>query len=584
MKKASLPEYITDRKDRKNTGESLFITEVLSCLVDKRGDAACQSDLNGRGPALCSLQAYKQEDRDQEGRELLWTRCCSVLRSSLVRTGVGWRLLFWTALFSAVASILSTAIQLSLEYRRECRAIEARLDGIVPGTDASLAASMWNMDTQQIRLQLDGILLLSDIRAVEVRLAGRRESIRVERGPVHDRHILARNYSVTKLMNGAVVNLGTLHVEADLSGIYQNLKRQALEFLFTQSLQVFLVSFCILFLIHDLVLRHLNAFAHYLRDYDPLKATADLKLNRRKRPEPDELELMVQSFNETARTLYAVNYELAGANEALERDIAQCQAYELQLERKAHYDDLTGLANRALIVDRLQQAITAAQRSDRFCAVMLLDIDFFKNVNDKCGPESGDRLLQEAARRIDACHRPEDSAARMGGDEFMILLPGIRKPHAAQRVLDRISSAFAQGFEIDGEMHYLTLSAGVALSPDDGQTVAELLCNAESAMYQAKEHGRNRCQYFTAELNERVHRRLKLESRLRGAAGRGELVLYYQPIYARSGQPPMAFEALVRWRQADGSLELPGLPSWSMSSRRRTPRSQLPTFENTSGV
>ena len=140
----------------------------------------------------------------------------------------------------------------------------------------------------------------------------------------------------------------------------------------------------------------------------------------------------------------------------------------------------------------------------------------------------------------------------------MILLPGIRKPHAVQRLLGRISAAFEEGFEIDGQVHHVTFSVGVALYPNDGTSAAELMGNAESAMYQAKDQGRNRCQYFTNELNEKVHRRLRLEGRLRGAAGRGELVLHYQPIYAAPGEPPSAFEALVRWRQADGSLELPG--------------------------
>ena len=465
-------------------------------------------------------------------------------------------MLLWIALFSTLAALISSAVQLSLEYRHEYALLEQRLDQIGPSTEASLTANLWNLDTEQIRLQLQGILLLPDIRLAEVQVAGMNEPLSVSRN-LGNEPALFRDFIITHPSNSGTAVLGKLHVEASLSGVYQNMAHMAVEYLFTQSVQIFLVSFCILLLVHELVTRHLIEFARYLRNYDPLITATDLKLQRRTPSEPDELELMVQSFNETSRALYTVNYELAGANEALERDIAQRLAYEDQLERKAHYDDLTGLANRALITDRLQQAIGAAHRSENLCAVVLLDIDFFKSINDARGPDAGDRLLQEFARRLDTCHRPEDSAARMGGDEFMILLPSIRKPHAVQRVLDRVHDAIAPGFELDGRRHHLTLSVGVAIYPNDGSSAAELIGNAESAMFQAKEQGRNQCQYFTSEINERVQRRLKLESRLRGAAGRGELVLHYQPIYSRPGQPPAAFEALVRWRQEDGSLELP---------------------------
>jgi diguanylate cyclase (GGDEF)-like protein len=187
----------------------------------------------------------------------------------------------------------------------------------------------------------------------------------------------------------------------------------------------------------------------------------------------------------------------------------------------------------------------------------MIDLDDFKNVNDTRGHAAGDQLLREAARRLRQCHRPEDSLARMGGDEFLILLPSIQKTHASQRVVDRVIEAFSRAFEIDGQSYHVTASIGVALYPNDGLNATELLANAESAMYRAKDLGRNRTQFFTAEIHDRVQRRLKLEQLLRGATERGEFVLHYQPIYTGNSPHPAAFEALLRWRQADGSLVSP---------------------------
>ena len=324
-----------------------------------------------------------------------------------------------------------------------------------------------------------------------------------------------------------------------------------------QGLQTFVVSFSVLLLFHRLVTRHLIAFAAYLRQYDPLLSPPRLELHRTPPLQPDELDLLVESFRKTSNELFSVNCELADANAALEEDLAQRQIYEDQLYRRAHYDGLTGLANRVLIVDRLQQAVAAAERSGAQCAVLLIDLDDFKSVNDSCGHSAGDQLLQQAAQRLGGCHRPGDSLARMGGDEFLIMLPSIQKTHAAQRVAERVMRAFAEAFEIAGQTHFVTVSVGIAVYPGDGGNAAELLSNAESTMYRAKDLGRNRSQFFTAEINDRIQYRVDCERRLRGAVGRGEFVLHYQPIYAPGEPSPAAFEALLRWRQPDGRLESP---------------------------
>src|SRR3954470_10317353 len=239
------------------------------------------------------------------------------------------------------------------------------------------------------------------------------------------------------------------------------------------------------------------------------------------------------------------------------RDVTQRKATEKQLEYQAYYDALTGLPNRLLFRDRVVNAIAQAQRNRRGIAVMYLDLDHFKNVNDGLGHSTGDALLSEVAMRLATCVRASDTISRLGGDEFTILLIDTSSTEAIAGVARKILQSLAHPFRVEGHELFVTASIGISIFPSDGDEVETLLKSADSAMYRAKELGRNQAQMFTATMNERYGRRLALEQSLHHAIERDELVVHYQPIFDRNRKKIVSMEAPVRWNHPTRGLTPP---------------------------
>jgi len=232
---------------------------------------------------------------------------------------------------------------------------------------------------------------------------------------------------------------------------------------------------------------------------------------------------------------------------AVAEDISVRKAYEEQLLKQANFDGLTQLPNRLLAIDRLKQAIVQADRHGSGVAVLFMDLDQFKWVNDTLGHTAGDRLLVVVARRLTACLRQTDTVARFGGDEFLMILPYIEAPAQVDSALARILNTFIEPVDIEGREIYVTASIGVTLYPEDSDDAQGLMKNADVAMYTAKEAGRNTYRFFTPELDRMAHERLELEGKLRHAGAREEFYLHFQPILdARTGRP-CGGEALLRW-------------------------------------
>ena len=228
-------------------------------------------------------------------------------------------------------------------------------------------------------------------------------------------------------------------------------------------------------------------------------------------------------------------------------DITDRKKIEEQITTHAYYDSLTSLPNRFLSLERLDLLIKKAERKQYKIAVLFLDLDDFKKVNDSLGHEVGDRVLIEAASRLKSIIRNEDTVGRLGGDEFILLLDGLKKSTDAEPVAKKLIQKFQLPFTIDKRELILTTSVGIAIYPEDGSTAARLLRHADAAMYNAKALGRNTFSFFTEELNHKVVRRLALEEQLHGALKREEFIVYFQPKIDIANGHIMGAEALLRW-------------------------------------
>ncbi len=220
---------------------------------------------------------------------------------------------------------------------------------------------------------------------------------------------------------------------------------------------------------------------------------------------------------------------------------------EEKLKQQALFDGLTNLPNRTLSLDRLSQLLNKSQRDNKKAAVMFLDLDDFKKVNDTLGHETGDKLLISAADRLKAEVRTGDTVGRLGGDEFIILLGGLSDTTDIGHVAENLLRQFRNPFNIDGRQLILTVSVGISIFPEDSVQASLLLRNADSAMYHSKEIGRNTYSYFTDQMNHEVSRRLLLEEQMHGALERNEFTVFYQPKIDLSSNLIMGTEALLRW-------------------------------------
>jgi diguanylate cyclase (GGDEF)-like protein/PAS domain S-box-containing protein len=238
-------------------------------------------------------------------------------------------------------------------------------------------------------------------------------------------------------------------------------------------------------------------------------------------------------------------------------DITQRKNAENQLVHQAYHDALTGLPNRSLFHDRLTQALGLARRNSRGLAVLFLDLDQFKLVNDTLGHAAGDRLLQIVAARLQLAVRKSDTVARVGGDEFNLLMPDVVRGSQAARMADKILATVARPVEVDGHRLYITTSIGISMYPADGANAEALLTSADIAMYRAKELGRNGFQLCTPAMNARSLERLTLENDLREGLGRREFRLHYQPQVDLASGRTVGVEALLRWQHPRRGLVSP---------------------------
>ena len=235
----------------------------------------------------------------------------------------------------------------------------------------------------------------------------------------------------------------------------------------------------------------------------------------------------------------------------------QIEMAKVQMDHLAYHDVLTDLPNRMLLQDRLNQAIEVAHRQDRRLALMYMDLDRFKHINDSLGHTVGDHLLQSVAKRLVGCVRQSDTVSRQGGDEFVVLLPLIEQAEDAALSAQKMLAALTQPHHVDGNDLHVSVSIGISVYPDDGRDAQTLIKCADTAMYYAKESGRNNYKFFEPEMNARAVKRQTVEASLRRALEAQEFVLYYQPKINLESGAIVGVEALIRWQHPERGLLSP---------------------------
>jgi len=280
----------------------------------------------------------------------------------------------------------------------------------------------------------------------------------------------------------------------------------------------------------------------------PMDLTAGTVLIRR-----DGKEAPIE---DSAAPIHDLNGQIAGAVIVF-HDISVAQAMRVKMTHLAHHDFLTNLPNRVLLNDRITQAISLAKRRGTHLAVLFLDLDNFKRINDSLGHETGDKLLQSVALRLSACVRGSDTVSRLGGDEFVVLVTEDKYAEDAALTADKILAALAAPHAVDKHELHVTTSIGISIYPTDGEDTETLIKNADTAMYHAKEKGRDNYQFFTREMNVRAVERQVIESHLRHALERQEFVLHYQPKVNLATGAIAGAEALLRWMHPHWGVVLP---------------------------
>jgi diguanylate cyclase (GGDEF)-like protein/PAS domain S-box-containing protein len=262
-------------------------------------------------------------------------------------------------------------------------------------------------------------------------------------------------------------------------------------------------------------------------------------------------EALLRAHDELEQRVVERTSELAQTNSQLQAEIFERLQAEQRIWHVAHHDALTGLPNRSLLLDRLDQALTKAARSKQRVALMFLDLDRFKSINDTLGHHVGDLLLKHVADRLRESVRAVDTVSRLGGDEFVVVLHEILGSEDAVNVARKILGALATAANLDGHILYATPSIGISIYPDDGTEAYALMKNADTAMYHAKESGRNTYQLFTAQMNDENNRIFTIEQRLRAALEENQFVLHYQPLIGYPDRQICGMEALIRWNDPE---------------------------------
>ncbi len=463
------------------------------------------------------------------------TELASIRKSKIAR-----RLVIYILIFSTCVTLALTLIQLYQEYYYDISRIDSRFNQIEETNKAVLEENIWLLNYQSIDLLFDGILRDRDI--VYLELVDEQGDQLLASGSLPEGDSREVIFDLAYRDRSISYPLGKLKVIATLEFVYQHLIETVLIILVNQAIKTFLVTLFIGALVWTLITRHLDRISDYVVNLDLADTPETFKLERHENywTRDDELTRVVDSLNMMRQELY--------------------QTYR-DMEHQSLHDHLTGLPNRHLLEQRLRYELLQSARREHYGALLFIDLDNFKLLNDSLGHSVGDQLLCEISRRFEKAVRKGDTLARIGGDEFLVLLGMLSSDHnQAAREAHNIALKIQQQLDREIELgihHYrVTTSIGIELFRGDLEDFESILKHADNAMYQAKADGRDAIRMYHSQMQEAADHRLQTERKLTRAINNHEFDLYYQPKY-NSNREIVSAEALVRWIEPNGDVISP---------------------------
>ena len=459
---------------------------------------------------------------------------------SFDKNKIAHRLVIYILIFSSIVTLLLTLIQLYRDYTYDISQIESRFNQIQATNKEVIEENYWLLNRNSIELLLDGLLRDQDIVYLEI--IDEMGKIAISKGVIPQGDFKQREL-ILEFHDGAdAYPLGKFRIVASLEFVYQRLLDTALIILFTQAIKTFLVSLFIIALVWNLITRHLEAISEYANKLELEKSPTEFSLKRNEGywTDNDELARVVDSLNIMHKELY--------------------KSYR-DLEHQSLHDHLTGLPNRRLLEDRLNHEILLSERSQKAGALLFVDIDQFKLLNDSLGHSVGDQLLQEISRRFESVVRKGDTVARLGGDEFVFILTMLasnssQAAHDAQQIAGKIQRELDRAISLQNHDYHITASIGIDIFQGNTEDSETILKHADNAMFQAKADGRNTIRMYQSQMQKAADHRLSTERNLLAAINNHELVIYYQPKYDLNREI-VSTEVLVRWIMPNGEMVYP---------------------------
>jgi len=461
----------------------------------------------------------------------------TLLKSKLAR-----RMVIYILLISSSITLFFVSLQIYLDYRSGMDSIREDVEQVISTSKKSLEENLWLLNIGSINLLLEGILQNRNIVYLEI--SDENGGLLTSRGipPVSN----FRSYKVPLKYrdHNRTVNLGTFTIYSTMENVYTDLINTIKYILFSQTLKTLLVSGFIIFIVWQLITRHLTTIQRYTSQIKLGNPQKDLDLGRRsgKWSENDEFSNLVNSINMMRREIY--------------------DAYS-RIKHLSLHDPLTNLPNRRLLEERMKQEAESCSLSRQYGAMLFIDLDHFKLLNDSLGHSIGDQILVAISERLSASARENDLVARIGGDEFIILLSRLsdntdQVRDAARKAAQRIQSCIGKSIFIDGKKYKISASIGIAVFGREKCSCETLLKQADNALHESKAQGRNRITLFAPEMQKRADHHLQIAQKLHVAIQQHQFVMHYQPKYNRDAKICSA-EALVRWHPPGEEPISPGL-------------------------